>query len=254
MLNRLNAIKFVMAVSFVSTLILALFYSSVKDRVEENVLLDKKQSILKTIGIDTSILSSDEVDLKYKNHIDELVIDADGNIVDNVLLSDIIWKEDKSTGMTNYLYSGNENQYLPLYRSKDENGDITGYIIPISGKGLWSTMMGYFAIGEDKDSVLGIVFYSHGETPGLGAEVDKPWFQDQFKSGKKIFDRNEKQEKNDLVSIVVNKKKNTSEELHQVDGITGATVTSDGITKFLKRDLERYLKFLKNKDIVDAKE
>ena len=251
MLNRLNAIKFVMAVSFVSTLILALFYSSVKDRVQENILLDKKQSILKTIGIDTSVLSSDEVDLKYKNHIDELVIDTDGNIVDNVLLSDIIWKEDKSTGMTNYLYSGNENQYLPLYQSKDENGNISGYIIPISGKGLWSTMMGYFAIGSDKESVLGIIFYSHAETPGLGAEVDKPWFQEQFKADKKkkIFDKD-----NNLVSIVVNKKKNTSGKAHEVDGITGATVTSDGITKFLKRDLERYLKFLQNKDMVNVKE
>ena len=102
-------------------------------------------------------------------------------------------------------------------------------------------MKGYFAIGEDKNSTLGIVFYEHGETPGLGAEVDKPWFQNQFKidKGKKIFDKN-----NNLVSINVNKKKNTDGKVHEVDGITGATVTSDGVTKFLKRDLERYKNFL----------
>ena len=81
-------------------------------------------------------------------------------------------------------------------------------------------------------------FGEHGETPGLGAEVDKPWFQNQFKidKGKKIFNSN-----NDLVSISLNKK-NTYNKPHEVDGITGATVTADGVTKFLKRDLNRYKK------------
>ena len=88
---------------------------------------------------------------------------------------------------------------------------------------------------------MGIVFYEHGETPGLGAEVDKAWFQNQFKidRGKKIFNSN-----NDLVSIVLNKKKNTYDKPHEVDGITGATVTANGVTKFLKRDLNRYKNFL----------
>ena len=77
--------------------------------------------------------------------------------------------------------------------------------------------------------------------PGLGGEVDKVWFQDQFKidKEKKIFDKNK-----NLVSITVNKKKNTDGKVHEVDGITGATVTSDGVTKFLRRDLERYKNFL----------
>ena len=156
-------------------------------------------------------------------------------------LSDIVWVENKGNGSTNYILELDDdtyiNDFLPIYKTNNPNG----YIIPISGKGLWSTMKGYFAIGEDKNSTLGIVFYEHGETPGLGAEVDKPWFQNQFKidKGKKIFDENQ-----NLVSITVNKKKNTDGKKHEVDGITGATVTSDGVTKFLKRDLDRYKKFL----------
>ena len=238
MLDRLNAIKFVMLVSFVSSLVLALLYSTLIDKVEENIRLDKKQSILRAIGINSSKLSSEEVNLKYEDHINEFVINLDGKIVD-IPLSEIIWKENKSTGMTDYLYSKDVAQYLPLYESKNPNG----YIIPISGKGLWSTLKGYFAISEDKNTSLGIVFYSHKETPGLGGEVDKVWFQDQFKidQGKKIFN-----EDGSLVSIIVNNRKNTSGKPHEVDGITGATVTSDGLTKFLMRDLKRYLNFLKD--------
>ena len=238
MLDRFNAIKFVMVVSFVSSLVLALIYSVLYETVEENILLDKKQSILKAIDIDTSKLSSDELNLKYQHHINELVINVDGKIVD-MPLSEITWKENKATGMTDYLYFEDKNQYLPLYESQNPNG----YIIPISGKGLWSTLKGYFAISEDKNTSLGIVFYSHKETPGLGGEVDKVWFQDQFKidQGKKIFN-----EDGSLVSIIVNNRKNTSGKPHEVDGITGATVTSDGLTKFLMRDLKRYLNFLKD--------
>ena len=179
MLDRIKSIKFVMLVSFVSSLVLALLYSTLINKVEENIRLDKKHSILRVIGINSSNLSSEEVNLKYKEHINEFVINVDGEVVD-IPLSEIVWKENKSTGMTDYLYSENMVQYLPLYKSKNPNG----YIIPISGKGLWSTLKGYFAISEDKNTSLGIIFYSHKETPGLGGEVDKVWFQDQFKIDK----------------------------------------------------------------------
>ena len=241
MLEKIRSVQFVMIVSFVSSLLLAFVAMSLKPSIDKNIILDKKQSILKSIDIDVSNLSNIELDDMYNSHIQEMVIDKDGNLINNIKLSDIVWIENKSNGSTNYIFKSDGNTYtndfLPIYKTSDPNG----YIIPISGKGLWSTMKGYFAIGEDKNSTLGIVFYEHGETPGLGAEVDKPWFQKQFKidMGKKIFNS-----ENELVSIYVNKKKQTNKKPHEVDGITGATVTSDGVTKFLKRDLERYKNFL----------
>lgn len=241
MLEKIKSIQFVMIVSFVSSLLLAFVAMSLKPSIDKNIILDKKQSILKSIDIDVSNLSSIQLDDMYNSHIQEMVIDKDGNLINNVKLSDIVWIENKSNGSTNYIFKSDGNTYtndfLPIYKTSNPNG----YIIPISGKGLWSTMKGYFAIGEDKNSTLGIVFYEHGETPGLGAEVDKPWFQKQFKidMGKKIFNS-----ENELVSIYINKKKQTNKKPHEVDGITGATVTSDGVTKFLKRDLERYKNFL----------
>jgi len=241
MLDKIKSVQFVMIVSFVASLLLAFVAMSLKPEIDKNILLDKKRSILKSIDIDVSTLSSSELDEKYNSHIQEIVIDKDGTVISDIDLSDIVWVENKGNGSTNYVFKSDVdtyvNDFFPIYKTINPDG----YIIPISGKGLWSTMKGYFAIGEDKNSTLGIVFYEHGETPGLGAEVDKPWFQNQFKidQGKKIFNTD-----NSLVSITVNKKKNTTGKPHEVDGITGATVTSDGVTKFLKRDLNRYKNFL----------
>tara|TARA_Y100001968_G_scaffold257926_1_gene244796 strand:- start:2436 stop:3197 length:762 start_codon:yes stop_codon:yes gene_type:complete len=241
MLDRIKSVQFVMIVAFVSSLLLAFIAMSLKPRMTYNVILDKKKSILRSIDINITGLTPNQLDEKYNLHIEEIVIDQSGSIVSNVLLSDIAWVEDKGSGQTNYVLKTPEkefvNEFYPLYKTSNPDG----YIIPVSGKGLWSTLKGYFAIAEDKNSTMGIVFYEHGETPGLGAEVDKPWFQNQFKfeRGKKIFNSD-----NDLVSINVNKKKNTKGKPHEVDGITGATVTADGVTKFLKRDLNRYKNFL----------
>ena len=241
MLDRIKSVQFVMIVAFISSLLLAFIAMSLKPRMDYNVILDKKKSILKSIDIDVDGLTPAQLDEKYNLHIEEIVINQAGEVISNILLSDIEWVEDKGTGTTNYILKTSDNkiinEYYPLYKTSNPNG----YIIPISGKGLWSTLKGYFAISQDKNSTMGIVFYEHGETPGLGAEVDKPWFQNQFKidKGKKIFNSN-----NDLVSISLNKKKNTYNKPHEVDGITGATVTADVFTKFLKRDLNRYKNFL----------
>jgi Na+-transporting NADH:ubiquinone oxidoreductase subunit C len=138
-----------------------------------------------------------------------------------------------------------------------DNDEVQGIALPIAGKGLWSTIYGYIALNPDTDSVLGIQFYKHGETPGLGGEVEKKWFTDNFVNHpskqpngeiqyipKKIRDKSGK-----IVSIKVVKggvdysESNTS-SIHQVDGISGATVTADGVTDFLLEDLLRYEKTL----------
>ena len=163
---------------------------------------------------------------KYEATIKEIVIDTKGNERPDILVSDLQVKENKTLGSFIYTYNG--ESFYPLYKSKN------AIIIPISGKGLWSTLYGYFALDiNNMNTVKGITFYKHGETPGLGAEVDKAWFQNNF-INKEIFDEN-----NNLVSIVVAKGK-SGENIHAVDGISGATVTSDGVTQFLKRTLSNY--------------
>jgi Na+-transporting NADH:ubiquinone oxidoreductase subunit C len=108
------------------------------------------------------------------------------------------------------------------------------YCIPIYGKGLWSTLYGYLALESDANTVRGITFYKHGETPGLGAEIENPNWQKEF-VGKKILD-----DQGELVSIEVVKGRAPEESLHQVDGLSGATITSRGVQTLVKDALTKY--------------
>ena len=103
---------------------------------------------------------------------------------------------------------------------------------------------GYFAMKGDGKTVKGITFYAHGETPGLGAECDAPWFQANFVGKKIVTDSGQ------LTSIGVVKGKvkdiiSVGKRDHYVDGISGATVTAKGIERFLKSDLLKYEPFSK---------
>ena len=120
---------------------------------------------------------------------------------------------------------------------------MNAIIVPISGKGLWSSLYGYFAIDKNNFStVKGITFYKHGETPGLGAEITKEWFKSSF-IGKEVY------LDDSIESIKVTKAGQANKNsLYEVNGISGATITSRGVEDLLKRDLLRYENyFRKNK-------
>ena len=210
-------ITFTTIVTVILGLGLSFTADSLRDRQILNEELDIKKNILSVLGYKQDTPWTDEkVQSLYDRNINEIRIDEVGSVFDEVDKSD------------NFAYT--------IYQSR-ENNKVTGYAIPIAGKGLWGTMYGYFAIEPDAETVKGITFYKHKETPGLGAEVDKDWFKNNF-IGKKLTDKN-----GELVSIEVVKgyvSKTDPEALHKVDGISGATITGTGLTTFLKSDLEKY--------------
>ena len=227
------------------SLLLALTSTQLKVRQEVNIEVDKKKNILKSIGRDLSLMKDDEIIAEYKNNISNIIINLNGDVVDNIASKSLESIQYKSTGEVKYFL--NNIEYLLAYKSSNPEA----FIIPISGKGLWSTLFGYFALEMDLNTVLGITFYKHKETPGLGGEVEKKWFQNNF-VGKKIFNQT-----GELVSIdVVKGKVNdiySGEALnHGVDGISGATITSKGLSNFLKRDLLKYEQYLKNNRKTDG--
>ena len=123
-----------------------------------------------------------------------------------------------------------------------KDGKVEAVAIDAIGKGLWSTLYGFLALESDFNTVRGITFYSHGETAGLGARIEEGWFQDGF-VGKKIFDENGK-----LVSVSVAKGA-TAKGDHEVDGISGATLTCKGVTGLLANELKAYGKWIeKNRE------
>ena len=221
------------------SLLLALTSTQLKNLQEFNIELDKKKNILKCIGKDLSLMNADAIFKEYKSNISNIILNSSGDIAANIASENLESVPNKSTGEVKYFL--NNIEYLPAYKSSNPEA----FIIPISGKGLWSTLFGYFALEMDLNTVIGITFYKHGETPGLGGEVEKKWFQNNF-VGKKIFNQT-----GELVSIKVVKGKvndvYSGEALnHGVDGISGATVTSRGVSDFLKRDLLKYEQYLKN--------
>jgi Na+-transporting NADH:ubiquinone oxidoreductase subunit C len=104
---------------------------------------------------------------------------------------------------------------------------IQQVVLPVYGKGLWGTLYGYLALKSDLETIQGITFYSHKETPGLGGEVDNPLWKAQW-DGRKLFDENGKP------ASLVFKGTAPSDDPYAVDGLSGATITSRGVTNLIR--------------------
>ncbi len=217
---------FAMTITIVASILLASAATLLKPFQARNEALDKKKNILISAGL----LAGDQlnhitpalIEDTYKTSIREVVINLQGEIQDNVAV--------------NTLDPKNSPDLLPLYIN-EKGGQMNGIIIPVSGKGLWSTIYGYIALEKDFNTVAGITFYKNGETPGLGAEIAKPAFSGQFR-GKTIF------ENGALTGITIAKGHALNPDNHTVDGISGATLTGKGVNTFLLKDLNLYLPYI----------
>ncbi|MBN1295701.1 NADH:ubiquinone reductase (Na(+)-transporting) subunit C [bacterium] len=222
-------IGFALVVCVTCSVVLALTAGGLRPAIERNIAFDIQRNILKAVDLynprtpqPPAVISS-----LYTTHIRGFVVDGTGRIVPGKTPDDIS--------------AESNSDLLPVF-ARIDNQTITGYCIPISGMGLWSTLYGYLALRADGETVMGITFYKHGETPGLGGEIEADWFTANF-VGKNIFSSD-----GELVSIrvakgAVPKDAPADTRAHTVDGISGATMTGNGLTAFLKSDLERYLPF-----------
>ncbi len=223
-------VGFITVIAVICSLILSTASSMLKERQMTNIAVDKKRNILKSFGALEEGATTSSIDAFYTEKVRGIVVDAAGKEVDMSPDNVDPEVEEKTKSEADRLYS--------VYILK-EDGKNVAYTIPIIGRGLWSKLYGYIALGADLNEVLGITFYQHGETPGLGAEIAADWFQKNF-VGKRILN-----EKGDLVAVAVVKGKaadyyNDAKLSHYVDGISGATITSRGVTKMLQKWLTLY--------------
>ncbi len=117
-------------------------------------------------------------------------------------------------------------EQAPVYLVMD--GDrVEQVILPVEGAGLWSTMYGYLSVENDGNTVRGLRFYSHGETPGLGDQVDKPAWREQWQ-GKKLYDAGGEPQ----IEVVKGPAPDDSD--YQIDGLAGATLTGRGVSIFVR--------------------
>lgn len=115
-------------------------------------------------------------------------------------------------------------RYAFVYLLKKDDGSLDQIILPIYGKGLWSTLYGFLSVDADTETIRGITFYEHGETPGLGGEIEQDWFKVLWE-GKKAYG----DDGAPAIAVV----KNASGD-HQIEAISGATITSNGVTDLVQ--------------------
>lgn len=205
---------------------------------------DKKRiDILNAIDVDANREDAAELFDKYVS--ERVVIDYDGNEVSSKSGEiDQLDEQDAFNIDIRAQYRDKsipqEERLYPYYRcEKDGN---TYFVIPMVGNGLWGAIWGFVSLEKDYKTIYGASFDHATETPGLGAEISLPMFSDPFQ-GKKILDEN-----GNYKSITVKKGGAEEGNPHQVDGITGGTITSDGVTEMLQRTLKVYSQYFnKNK-------
>ena len=228
-----NAYTFGFAAAMVVVVasVLAFTASSLKDLQQENVRKEKMQNVLATIGIE---IDRDGAEVLFNKHItSQLALRNDGTVDESV---------DPFSGIKLALELKKEptQQRFPLYLADVEGASY--YIIPLRGAGLWDAIWGYIALESDRNTIKGAVFDHKAETAGLGAEITQQWFMDRF-VGEKVFDNVGK-----LVGISVSKTNNDPKDLdkndHEVDAISGATITGDGVSDMIIERLTHYQPYL----------
>lgn len=219
MSDKLKTVIFAAVLCLVCSLLLTAASSGLKTFHQANILLDKQQNVLKSVGLiqDGESYSSAEIVSRYHQNIKALWVNPSGHIV-----------AEEKRGVSD----------LPVYLYL-QGAAIAAYILPVNSRGLWGRIHGYLAIQSDGETISGFTVYSHSETPGLGGEIEKRWFQKNF-VGKKIVDR-----AGSFVSIAVAKgavaeKVPAEKQINYVDGISGATLTGKFLSTGLKEILLQY--------------
>jgi Na+-transporting NADH:ubiquinone oxidoreductase subunit C len=227
-----------LVVSLVSSVFVAGAAVSLKPVQIENRLLDKQRSILAIAGIGNPEMSGKEVKELFNNRIKAKVVDlktgqyAEG--FDPVIFDPLKASKDPKTsvalaGAQDVASIKRRENFTTVYMLEQE-GALEAIILPVRGYGLWSTLHGFLAIKPDLKTVVGLGFYQHAETPGLGGEVDNPKWLDIW-PGKTLFNEAGKP----VIQVVKgNVDPANPAAAHQVDGLAGATLTSKGVDNLLQ--------------------
>jgi len=227
-------------------LILSLMAVGLKPIHDQNEAIFNKKAVLAAIetelgeGVKADKMADEEVLAIFDNRIEQRVIDFNGETVSKEEVETRGYKGGlaEHVDMKKEKKKNEEDRIFPLYLYKSDAGE-QAYIVTVRGSGLWDEIWGNIALKDDLSTVIGASFDHAGETPGLGAEIkDNSSWKRQFQ-GKRIYDSD-----GNYTSVNVRKGGARNPEF-EVDGISGATVTCDGVTDMLYDGIQYYLPYLK---------
>lgn len=210
---------------------------SLKERQQFNAELDKKKNVLQAAGLLAAGESADAA------RVDELFASVESVAID--MRSD---SEDPTFELEGYnqfkaaqdperSYPAPENisaikrvpNHTQIYKILDESGQLDQVVLPIEGLGLWGTLYGFLSIDSDLQTVRGITFYQHKETPGLGGEVDNPRWKAKW-TDRKVYGRDLETVR---LEVIKGEAPPAEEDPYRVDGLSGATITARGVSNMI---------------------
>ncbi len=209
--NNLYTVIYATVMVVIVASVLAFASSLLKERQQRNVETERMEMILRSVQLGGQVKGDKDtfIENEYARYItDSSVTVADKNLV--------------------------------LYICTLDNGERL-YIFPLRGAGLWGPVWGYISLRSDFNTIYGATFDHKSETPGLGAEITTPAFYNQFRD-KKIFDAD-----GNFVSVKVVKGGARAGNVHQVDAISGGTITSNAVEEMMFNNIKEYLGFIEKK-------
>lgn len=229
--SNVYTILYIVAIVLVVGSLLAFTAMSLKSRQQANANADKMKQILASVHI---AADGSQVQQEFTDHIKRMMlVDTEGNIVREAEGFD---SEIFNVDIAAQAKLDASQRRLPVYVCSTDNDGLK-YILPMSGAGLWGPIWGYVAVDANGSTIYGAYFSHQGETPGLGAEIEKPAFQDEFK-GKNLV-KNGK-----FMPIAVIKAGAPAPEADYVDGVSGGTITSKGVGEMIDNCIAPYAAFL----------
>jgi len=203
--EKVYSVGFMFLVAFFFTFLVSAVKLTNEDRIERNKQAKLQKTIIQVLGIQTKEhMSAEDLSRLFDERVETIQL------------------EDK-------------NVYVGYERNREK---IIGYAFPVGGPGFWGAIQGMVAVAPDASKIIGIEFYNHNETPGLGARISEPWFSEQF-SGLPLYPI----EGDDQIFYLNPEREGKAH--NELDAITGASRTSDAVERFLNRDLNLFLREFK---------
>ena len=227
-----STVGFAAAVCVVCATVVSSSAVLLRDRQRANEELDRRRNVLVAAGVVArdEVLSADEIGARFEG-VEVVVVELETG-------------RPRPPDATDPGHEG----LATVYRFRDETGALDRIVVPVEGPGLWSTLQGFLCLRADLETICGLSFYLHGETPGLGGEIDDPRWQASW-VGRKAFgpDREVR------IEVAKGPAGPPAEDPFRVDGISGATITCRGVTSLVQhwlgdRGFGPYLRFVADEE------
>ncbi len=234
--STVYTVGFAAAICLVCGIAVAASAVGLRDRQELNKLIDKKSKVLAAAGLlPEGKVSAAGITELYESNVVPVVVnlksgERSGDIDPATFDIQMAMKDPSMSSKApgNAAKVARLPEHTLVYEIQEQNATTT-LVLPVQGKGLWSTLYGFLALSADTKTVKGLIFYEHGETPGLGGEVDNPRWRKLW-VGRKPFDSDFKP----VISVIKGAAGSVEEDPHHIDGLSGATITARGVTNLVQ--------------------